>query len=92
MSNEAFMVRVHAGTRCLSRLISHAQPFGLGPRSCIAQRLAIIILKSTIALLLKQYRVVRAADDGEIEFTSGHVIQPSKALSLRFVPLAEQRS
>ncbi|KAH6943749.1 hypothetical protein HPB50_026364 [Hyalomma asiaticum] len=69
------------------------QPFGLGPRICIGQRLALVELASATTDVLRHYRIALAApekDDLELD-TYSYLAVPKDVVRIRLHRLNESR-
>lgn len=69
------------------------QPFGLGPRICIGQRLALVELASATTEVLRHYRITLAAsekDDLELD-TYSYLAVPKDIVRIRLHRLSESR-
>ena len=44
-------------------------PFGVGPRSCIASKLALLVAKMALIAIMKEYKFVEAPDTEKVSLS-----------------------
>ncbi|KAH7948706.1 hypothetical protein HPB49_001125 [Dermacentor silvarum] len=60
------------------------QPFGLGPRICIGQRLALLELASATTQVLRHYRIELGASQKDLELdTYSYLLVPKDDVQIR---------
>nr|XP_037287037.1 cytochrome P450 3A6-like isoform X1 [Rhipicephalus microplus] len=69
------------------------QPFGLGPRICLGQRLAQVELASTTTHILRHYRIMLGTSQKEdLEFdTYSYLVVPKEAVKIRLHRLSTKK-
>ncbi|XP_029433157.1 cytochrome P450 3A29-like [Rhinatrema bivittatum] len=68
-------------------------PFGLGPRNCIGMRFALLNMKVAMTVLLQNFSFQPTKDTQiPLELDSKGFLQPTKPITLKFVPRTSTRS
>ncbi|XP_029433156.1 cytochrome P450 3A9-like [Rhinatrema bivittatum] len=68
-------------------------PFGLGPRNCIGMRFALLIMKVALTVLLQNFSFQPTKDTQfPLEMDPKRFLQPTKPITLKFVPRTSTRS
>ncbi|XP_058797260.1 cytochrome P450 4C1-like [Phymastichus coffea] len=62
-------------------------PFSAGPRNCIAQKFAMLELKSTLAHILHNFKLEPVTKSSDIKLILGIIARPSKPVYVKFVKI-----
>ena len=61
-------------------------PFGQGPRICIGQRLAMLIMKVALVKILEKYQLERTPETRDkLTLDSSHMLKSRDAITIKFV-------